>query len=94
MMSATKKRLEMFLESHFADGLAAIVIMINAIALFAATSTYINDKYGWWLEKIDQCALAFFAVELAVRMYIKRLRFFKGGWNLFDLFIVILAIIP
>ena len=93
MMSTTKKRLETFIESHFVDELVAIVIIINAIALFAATSIHINDHYGWWLEKIDQCALAFFMVELGVRIYIKRLRFFKGGWNLFDLFIVILAII-
>ena len=40
------------------------------------------------------CCLAFFVVELFVRMYIGGLSFFKSRWNLFDTFIVLISVLP
>ncbi|MES2253280.1 MAG: ion transporter [Pseudomonadota bacterium] len=80
--------------SNLADELIATVIIINAVSIFLATSSYMSEHYGWLLEKIDHYALIFFSIELLIRLYIERIKFFKSGWCLFDTFIVLISIPP
>ena len=94
MISKKKNSIENFIESHLADELFAAVIIINAAALFMMTSPYLYEKYGFWLEKIDQYALIFFMCEVTIRMWVKKADFFRCSWNIFDLLIIIISILP
>ncbi|SES22800.1 voltage-gated sodium channel [Lentzea xinjiangensis] len=70
------------------------VIVVNAITLGAETSTVLHAGFGPVLAAIDHVALAIFAVELAARLYASGRRFFRDPWNVFDLVVVAVALIP
>jgi voltage-gated sodium channel len=46
------------------------------------------------LEVFDRAILAVFVLELLTKMLGRRLAFFRSGWNIFDLLVVGVAIIP
>lgn len=70
------------------------LIILNAVILGLETSDSIVAKTGPWLDAIDHAILAVFVVELAVKMIGRRLSFFRSGWNIFDLVVVGIAVIP
>ena len=70
------------------------VILLNAITLGLETSERIYAAAGPLLEAIDRAALIFFTLELTLRLWAYRWRFFTGGWNLFDLAIVAVSWVP
>jgi voltage-gated sodium channel len=43
---------------------------------------------------LDKICLSIFVVELLLRLYAWRLRFFKDPWSLFDLTVVAIALVP
>jgi len=49
---------------------------------------------GGLLTFLDRAALLIFTVEIALRLWAYRARFFSGGWNLFDFTIVAISWIP
>jgi voltage-gated sodium channel len=71
-----------------------IVIVINAISLGLETSPRVMAAIGPWLRAIDTAALWIFTVELTLKLTVWRGRFFRSGWNLFDLAIVAIAWLP
>ncbi len=93
-MSEKKNQLKKLINSQLADELIATVIILNAISLFLATSSRLYSHYGWWIDLFDHCCVIFFAIELAARIYVSGLSFFKSRWNLFDTFIVLISILP
>lgn len=70
------------------------VIVINAVTLGLSTSGPIMAAAGPLLDALDRAALVFFTVELALRLWVYRARFFTGGWNLFDFAVVAISWIP
>ncbi len=70
------------------------VILVNAVTLGLETSDRIYAAAGPVLEAIDRAALVFFTLELTLRLWAYRWRFFSGGWNLFDLAIVAVSWVP
>lgn len=70
------------------------LIILNAVILGLETSDSIVAQVGPWLDAIDHAILAVFVVELAIKMIGRRLSFFRSGWNIFDLVVVGIAIIP
>jgi len=70
------------------------IILINAAILGLMTSSRIMAAAGPVLEAIDGIILAIFVVEITVRIAIFRLKFFKDPWSLFDLSVVLIALIP
>lgn len=70
------------------------LIILNAVILGLETSDSIVAQAGPWLDAIDHAILAVFVVELAIKMIGRRLSFFRSGWNIFDLVVVGIAIIP
>ncbi len=81
-------------ESGLFTSFITIVIVINAITLGLETSPRAVATAGPLLHAIDSIALWIFTVELALKLAVYRLRFFKDGWNLFDLAIVTIAWVP
>lgn len=70
------------------------VILLNAITLGLETSSEAMAAAGGLLHTLDRLALAIFVVELALKLFAWRLRFFRDGWNVFDLSIVGIALVP
>ncbi|HVK24102.1 MAG TPA: ion transporter [Actinokineospora sp.] len=70
------------------------MILLNAVTLGLETSSSIMADYGSVLAFADRTMLAVFVIELALRLFAFRLRFFKDPWNVFDLVIIGIAVIP
>jgi voltage-gated sodium channel len=70
------------------------LIVLTAIILGLETSKEITARWGTILELINNVFLFVFVVELLLRMFAWRLRFFKDGWSLFDLIVVGISLVP
>lgn len=71
-----------------------VVILINAGVLGLETSESIVRVTGGALSVVDMTCLAIFVVEIALKLYAQRLRFFTDAWNVFDFIVVGVALIP
>jgi voltage-gated sodium channel len=70
------------------------LILFNAVTLGLETDRTIMAAYGSILFTIDKIILGIFVVELILKFIAYRFAFFKSGWNVFDLVIVIICLLP
>lgn len=70
------------------------VILVNAVTLGLETSAAAMEAAGPLLVAIDRIALTIFVIEIALKLFAARLRFFRDGWNIFDFIIVGIALVP
>ncbi|PCJ07742.1 MAG: voltage-gated sodium channel [Rhodobacteraceae bacterium] len=70
------------------------VIIFNAITLGLSTSSTVTDQVGGLLSLIDRAVLAIFVMELAFKFYAYGWRFFASAWNIFDLLVVSVGLLP
>jgi voltage-gated sodium channel len=70
------------------------VIVLNAITLGLETSPAVMRQAGDLLHVIDRLILTIFVVEIVLKLYAERGRFFGSGWNVFDFLIVAIALVP
>ncbi len=70
------------------------VILINAVTLGLETSPRAMAAAGPLLLALDSAALWVFSVELSLKLWLYRTRFFRDAWNVFDLIIVAIAWVP
>lgn len=87
-------RLRAILENKFTERTIIALIILNAITLGLETSKSIMEDFGPIILAIDKAILAVFVVEIAARLAVHRLSFFKDPWSVFDLFVVAIALIP
>jgi voltage-gated sodium channel len=78
---------------------AAVVAVILANALVLGLQTYpgLDSRYGEALDLLNAIFLAFFVVEILLRIasYLPRpWEYFRDGWNVFDFLAVGLAFVP
>lgn len=90
-MTASLQRL---VESAAFQRFIVAVIVINAITLGLETSPTAMQQAGGLLLALDRAALVVFVVEIALKLYVYRLRFFRSGWNVFDFAIVAITLAP
>ena len=89
-----RDRIQSFVENDKFQNTIIGLIIVNAIILGLETSDRLMADYGWFLESVDTLILQIFVVEIVLRLYVYRLKFFTNPWSLFDLFIVGIALIP
>ena len=89
-----REKLQRLIESSRFEWTITAVIIINAIVLGLETVPSVMRDYGGILAALDKAAIAVFVVEIALKLYVYRLRFFASGWNIFDLLIVGVALVP
>jgi voltage-gated sodium channel len=70
------------------------VILFNAVILGMQTAKETLANWQGVLFVLDKACLAIFVVELLVRLYAWRGRFFKDPWSIFDLTVVVIALVP
>jgi voltage-gated sodium channel len=74
-------------------GILALIV-INAVLLGLETAPSVMAQWGPILLALDQAILSVFVVELALRLYVNRLAFFKDPWSVFDFAVVAIALVP
>ena len=70
------------------------LIVFNAITLGLETSPEVRARMGEILMIIDRVVLTIFVIEILLKLFAKRLDFFKSGWNVFDFIVVGIALVP
>ncbi|MDF2233905.1 ion transporter [Albimonas sp. CAU 1670] len=70
------------------------LIVANALILGLETSPSAMEAIGPVLVALDRAILAVFVAEIALRLYVRRLAFFRDPWRIFDLVVVGVALIP
>ena len=93
-MILSKDNITKFVEGKFFVRFIIVLILINAVTLGLETDKEIMDQYGGLLLAIDNVILSVFVIEILLKFYAYRLKFFKSGWNIFDLSIVTIALVP
>ncbi|MDZ4842285.1 MAG: ion transporter [Hyphomicrobium aestuarii] len=93
-LDALGVRLKPIVESQTFQTFIIGVILINAVTLGLETSKSIMASFGPLLQAIDLLCLAIFIVEIVAKLVVYRLGFFKNAWNVFDLAIVSVALLP
>jgi voltage-gated sodium channel len=70
------------------------VILFNAVILGLETSDSVMAQFGPLVVFLDNLCLTIFVVEILLKFFAFDLRFFKSGWNIFDLIVVGVAVLP
>jgi voltage-gated sodium channel len=87
-------RLRRLLEHPTTEWFIAGLIVVNAVILGLETSPALMAAIGPTLIALDTTILAVFVVEIAARILVHRLAFFRDPWSLFDFFVVAIALVP
>jgi voltage-gated sodium channel len=83
-----------FVEAPRIQNFVTVLIVLNAISLGFETSPEVRERMGGILAVIDWIVLTIFVIEIAMKLFAKRLDFFKSGWNVFDFIVVGIALVP
>lgn len=70
------------------------VIISNAVILGMMTNRSFSAETHHTLELLDQLCLIIFCIEIGLKLVAYRLDFFKNGWNIFDVLVVGIALMP
>jgi voltage-gated sodium channel len=86
--------LRAIVESRQTERFITALIVINAITLGLETSPTAMEHIGPLLLAFDTFVIAVFTVEIALRIVVHRLAFFRQPWSIFDFIVVAIAIVP
>lgn len=70
------------------------VIVLNGILLGVTTSTDLSEESRWIIGVFDRVIIVIFVIEMILKLYAYRMRFFASAWNIFDLVIVVISLMP
>ncbi len=90
-----RERARVFVETEWVVNAILGIIIFNAVILGLTTSdTVMESSFGPILRATDNAILGIFVLELATKLYAYGWRFFRSAWNVFDLFVVGLGLLP
>ena len=93
-MDGARAKLGEFLANPLVERGITVLIVINAITLGLETSKQAMAAIGPVLGVLDTVVLGIFVVEIALRLFVNRLSFFRDPWSVFDFFVVGIALVP
>lgn len=91
---AISSKLEKFISSSIVENFILIIIIFNSALLGLMTDVLVMSRYGTVLTFLNNVCTVIFIVEVFLKLIAFRLAFFKEAWNIFDFFIILLAILP
>ena len=92
--SQVRKDLSTWLERASVQRFIIALIVLNGVILGIQTSVGLTDYFGLWLSLLDQFILAVFVLEIVLKLAASGRKFFRSYWNLFDFFVVAIALVP
>lgn len=90
-------RLKRLVESNNFNIFIALLIFAGAAIVGLSTFPHITSRWGTIISLLDGIIIALFTVEVLLRIFSETphpLTYFKDPWNLFDMTIVILCLLP
>lgn len=93
-VNSPRDRVDTWIESNRVQGLIVGLIVLNAVVLGLETSASVVERVGGLLDSLDRGILAVFVVEIGLRLYARRLNFFRDPWSVFDFIVVGISLIP
>ncbi|MCU0889738.1 MAG: ion transporter [Rubritepida sp.] len=90
----TRARVARLVMSAWFQRTIIALILLNAVTLGLETSESVMESWGGLLFATDKALLVVFTVEIALRIYAFRGRFFRDPWGIFDLLVVAIAWMP
>ena len=75
--------------SKLFDVFVLFVIFLNTITLAAQTFRKAEINASWQLSLLDTIFFSVYLFEFFLKLYVWRIGYFKSGWNIFDLIIVL-----
>ncbi|MEO9697292.1 MAG: ion transporter [Tateyamaria sp.] len=92
--TSTRARLRAFLEKSRVHNTIMALIIFNAVTLGISTSDWAQQNIAGLLDVLDRIVLTIFVVELLLKLYAYGLSFFRNSWNIFDLLVVSVGLLP
>lgn len=89
-----RSRLHRWLESTPVHNSLIALILVNAVILGLETNPSLMAAWGSWLSAADRAILGVFVIEIALRLSVHRLAYFRDPWNVFDFTVVAIALVP
>ncbi len=94
-LESSNSRLETAIEGKFFRNFITTLIIANAIILGVLTyERTLAPDFVSSLSWFDQAVTIIFAIEIALKLTVYRLNFFREGWNWFDFFVVGISLVP
>ena len=94
MPGSQRSRLAAFLLSNAVQRTVIALILANAVLLGIETSESAVAAAGGLIAALDQAFLIIFTIEIGLRIYAFRGRFFRDPWGVFDMLVVAIAWLP
>jgi voltage-gated sodium channel len=89
-----REKVREFVEGSRFQNFIVTLIVVNAIILGMETSDHLMARVGGTLQTIDALILKVFVLEIALRIYVHRWRFFTQAWSIFDFVVIAIAFVP
>jgi voltage-gated sodium channel len=88
------ERLRTILADPRTEWVVLALILVNAIILGLETSPTVMNAAGPALKLLDNSILTIFVIEIASRIAVHRLAFFRDPWSVFDFLVIGIALVP
>lgn len=83
-----------FLQQRYIRYSILAIIGFNAALLGIETSKTVMSSIGGVVTNLNKLCLSIFVLEMLLKLYAKRLSFFKSGWDIFDAIIIVSSLMP
>ncbi|MCG8614140.1 MAG: ion transporter [Pseudomonadales bacterium] len=83
-----------FIETPFIQNGILVLIVINAITLGLETVPAVMQRFSNIIHTLDLVILSVFVLELLIRLYVYREKYFNDPWRAFDFVVVSIALVP
>ncbi len=84
-----------FVAGAFLRNLVIAIIIFSAILMGVETMAWAKTGLASRIvQRLDTAVTVAFVLELVAKLVVFRWRFFRDGWNVFDLLIVIISLMP
>lgn len=89
-----REKVKKLVKSDNFNHLIMFLILFDCVILGFMTSGFIQVTLGFELFLLDRLIVALFISEMLMKIYAYKGKFFQNGWNVLDLMVVIVSIIP
>ncbi len=89
-----REKVDLIVGARWFEYFIISIIVLNAVLLGLETVPSVMARFGGVIGMLDSAAIAIFIVEIAMKLFAWRGRFFRHGWNWFDLIVVGIALVP
>ena len=93
-IAAWRLGLARWVESRRVQSWIVALILVNAVILGMETSPAMMARWGALLVAVDKFCLAVFIIEIGIKLTAYRRYFWRSGWNVFDVLVVAIALVP